>query len=161
MLRFIRRRGTRPEYANCISIHLMLRFISTKVSFVPKLIEFQYISCYGLSGTMFVGNNEFGNFNTSHVTVYLRTHELNNLSKDRFQYISCYGLSRSVKRIQIIPLNFNTSHVTVYRGIWSNSPDTRIFQYISCYGLSKSRKNSGYGFIYFNTSHVTVYHFHP
>ena len=56
------------------------------------LLEFQYISCYGLS--VMARNNPVGllNFNTSHVTVYQNLYSA---------------------RVLLLP-HFNTSHVTVY-----------------------------------------------
>ena len=75
-------------------------------------------------------------FNTSHVTVYPRSH-LQSFQPAQFQYISCYCLSQKKKfqiSFRIISIHlmllfiatrasleeqaqtyFNTSHVTVYR----------------------------------------------
>ena len=100
----------------------------------------------------------FPNFNTSHVTVYLKSEPLF-FQADQFQYISCYCLScyrwkeRNYKQISIhlmllfiaiqpihtyrILLYFNTSHVTVYL--------------IELFGICFCHND-------FNTSHVTVYH---
>ena len=75
-----------------ISIHLMLRFIFS----------------------LYAKVRNFSNFNTSHVTVYLRSDGSLCLFTG-FQYISCYGLS-----------------------LWVAGYESRRleFQYISCYGLS-------------------------
>ena len=53
---------------------------------------FQYISCYGLSKTLWLWYREKHHFNTSHVTVYRKTSVI-----DAIRYA-----------------HFNTSHVTVY-----------------------------------------------
>ena len=58
-----------------ISIHLMLRFIITCLKLVYVHLQFQYISCYGLSDNSML---EIGTFAL-------------------FQYISCYGLSNDFK----------------------------------------------------------------
>ena len=98
-----------------ISIHPMLRFIPDSIWTEWKQLEFQYIPCYGLSRcsccrcrcffkfqyipcyglSAFLNPSRVfcTNFNTSHVTVYLRT------GADLLDEI----------------YNFNTSHVTVYR----------------------------------------------
>ena len=70
MLRFIRRRGTRPEYANCISIHLMLRFINTEITKTSFRLYFNtsHVTVYQYQMKHESGENN--NFNTSHVTVY-------------------------------------------------------------------------------------------
>ena len=71
MLLFIPIRAVHNILIIEISIHLMLLFILTKPEYVPIIEQ---------------------NFNTSHVTVYLKP--LSTLmSEMRFQYISCYCLS--------------------------------------------------------------------
>ena len=75
------------------------------------------------------------NFNTSHVTVYLRATDRRRVLLT-FQYISCYCLSLLQLLLPNSPLNFNTSHVTVYR----------------CAAISLTFLQ-----YHFNTSHVTVY----
>ena len=50
MLRFITSSNAYHIAEKVISIHLMLRFISDKVLFCLFSCQFQYISCYGLSG---------------------------------------------------------------------------------------------------------------
>ena len=77
--------------------------------------EFQYISCYCLSGRHAYSDEIRKNFNTSHVTVYHSGRTAFGLSK-KFQYISCYCLSRR--------------EVLEYMELIA-------FQYISCYCLSK------------------------
>ena len=57
------------------------------------IIEFQYISCYGLS----IGGGSY----PVELTI--------------FQYISCYGLSGTEEQCSQCDEDFNTSHVTVYR----------------------------------------------
>ena len=75
-------------------------------------------------------------FNTSHVTVYLRR------TMDR-QYSSCISIHLMLRFIaRYAPLllacgYFNTSHVTVYRRFFHNRSVLHKFQYISCYGLSQ------------------------
>ena len=112
----------------------MLLFIITEQVSGEGEAQFQYISCYCLSHTEAVKETLNRNFNTSHVTVYLKK-KLNQ---------------------KMIKSYFNTSHVTVYRMATFRVNASQIFQYISCYCLSM------YGFLpehkqkYFNTSHVTV-----
>ena len=99
-----------------ISIHLMLRFINVGSCIFQQFCWFQYISCYGLSNKCTYSGNEvtifqyiscYGlsgklhhtrsdrtHFNTSHVTVYRRSHSILRYIT-QFQYISCYGLSFS------------------------------------------------------------------
>ena len=63
---------SRKGHKKIISIHLMLRFITSGYIGIKRQDLFQYISCYGLSMT----------------ADYLDSLDL------RFQYISCYGLSK-------------------------------------------------------------------
>ena len=53
-----------------ISIHLMLRFILPLFHMILFVLQFQYISCYGLSLLSFHCLLYHHHFNTSHVTVY-------------------------------------------------------------------------------------------
>ena len=76
-------------------------------------VKFQYISCYCLSSSRLFQSSSIGDFNTSHVTVYLEREVLDRLIKI-FQYISCYCLSGCVPPVEPDRLDFNTSHVTVY-----------------------------------------------
>ena len=118
-----------------ISIHLMLRFIVTKLD--HRKVE--------------------TNFNTSHVTVYLcrcvcwlwpdnisihlmlRFIYLADYNKGlaiKFQYISCYGLSRwepYVSRKMGISIHLMLRFIIPIPGKLIHN---RPFQYISCYGLS-------------------------
>ena len=49
--------------------------LSSKICNVHvRYTKFQYIPCYGLSWMVGVFSCRINNFNTSHVTVYLRTH---------------------------------------------------------------------------------------
>ena len=66
-------------------------------------------------------------FNTSHVTVYLRR------TMDR-QYSSCISIHLMLRFIRYTGFPF---------------PSLRIFQYISCYGLSSSRKTNCDSFLKF------------
>ena len=75
------------------------------------------------------------NFNTSHVTVYLRATDRKRVLLT-FQYISCYCLSLLQLLLPNSPLNFNTSHVTVYPFASVSAAIQPVFQYISCYCLS-------------------------
>ena len=118
------------------------------------------------------------NFNTSHVTVYLKRDDCDFCSTI-FQYISCYCLSFCSLPPFSVGVDFNTSHVTVYlirSHIIINSIYISIhlmllfillefdlalvfptFQYISCYCLSSSLMSKKKRMNHFNTSHVTVY----
>ena len=78
------------------------------------IIEFQYISCYGLS----IGGGSY----PVELTI--------------FQYISCYGLSGTEEQCSQCDEDFNTSHVTVYPKTVVVHKKQFAFQYISCYGLS-------------------------
>ena len=120
-----RKRGTRPGYANCISIHPMLRFIKANGFSEKQNNPFQYIPCYGLSTSRNGLHWIQCYFNTSHVTVYL-----NNVSGHILQnLISIHPMLRFIAKVSEdinIDVHFNTSHVTVYRNIdrtameWSN-----------------------------------------
>ena len=97
--------------------------------------EFQYIPCYGLSKSLHLFCSFCINFNTSHVTVYRRSHAKPHPCQNYF----------------------NTSHVTVYHYSphWlqgtlhiSIHPMLRFIR-MRCLFLSNK--------CYFNTSHVTVY----
>ena len=149
-----------------ISIHHMLRFITTGYGDFILKAGFQYIPCYGLSKG-----------ECCKVVVI-----------SPFQYIPCYGLSALGAGLREPPLYFNTSHVTVYqteaskefrsshisihpmlRFIKRNSMETPStasisihpmlrfidilrtymkeyieFQYIPCYGLSSARQMERY-----------------
>ena len=72
MLRFIFQEKRNSWCQPDISIHLMLRFIAEAEEMVKKGELFQYISCYGLSNFQLSTRQNLQNFNTSHVTVYLR-----------------------------------------------------------------------------------------
>ena len=119
------------------------------------------------------------NFNTSHVTVYLKPYISDLtvwifqyipcycLSADRvctpgefcgFQYIPCYCLS-SCKLFQII-LVISFQYIPCYclsLDRLACTVDSFSFQYIPCYCLSKALTQCLYQWHYFNTSHVTVY----
>ena len=100
------------------------------------MLQFQYISCYGLSLSIarhIVGRNTF-----QYISCYgLSDGDMyNDDAVHKFQYISCYGLSFFFSLIRFTLVNFNTSHVTVYRNL---SPPSQVQP------------------CNFNTSHVTVY----
>ena len=118
-----------------ISIHHMLRFITTGYGDFILKAGFQYIPCYGLSLTFLDSTPNMFHFNTSHVTVYLAP-KVPHSADNGFQYIPCYGLSKGecCKVVVISP-----------------------FQYIPCYGLSALGAGLREPPLYFNTSHVTVY----
>ena len=143
---------------NCVSIHLMLLFIADRIKEELEQEQFQYISCYSLSGrkariTIWQGcfntshvtlyrclNGEKFDFekrfNTSHVTLYLVQLGNGNFG-ERFQYISCYSLSRAGSALSGGKESFNTSHITLYLKLATLFIDlTEEFQYISCYSLS-------------------------
>ena len=56
-----------------ISIHLMLLFIGIEFVEISLVCKFQYISCYCLSRAREILKLSLIYFNTSHVTVYLRS----------------------------------------------------------------------------------------
>ena len=100
------------------------------------MLQFQYISCYGLSLSIarhIVGRNTF-----QYISCYVLSDGdmYNDDAVHKFQYISCYGLSFFFSLIRFTLVNFNTSHVTVYRNL---SPPSQVQP------------------CNFNTSHVTVY----
>ena len=71
MLRFICTGYIQRNACYVISIHPMLRFITIPWKYAKLAERFQYIPCYGLSGTFHQIAAPAANFNTSHVTVYL------------------------------------------------------------------------------------------
>ena len=98
---------------------------------------FQYISCYCLSKDKREPQQVQTDFNTSHVTVYLK---INN-AFSKFHNISIHlMLLFIITFIGILPIDFhfNTSHVTVYPDRLFEQPTISLFQYISCYCLSFS-----------------------
>ena len=64
-------RGFRTFRDSRISIHLMFLFIEEKKDGKSKKSEFQYISCSYLSIVGLHNTTHRGNFNTSHVLIYL------------------------------------------------------------------------------------------
>ena len=78
-----------------ISIHLMLLFIFIFRKVAKHIIAFQYISCYCLSLVKALKSGAKKDFNTSHVTVYLKL-IIPVPILERFQYISCYCLSNEL-----------------------------------------------------------------
>ena len=96
-----------------ISIHPMLRFIKYRYLFLLPTYWFQYIPCYGLSITMKWKNGRLLNFNTSHVTVYLRRI----IGIEVRKRISIHPMLRFIYIFiftDFFRQHFNTSHVTVY-----------------------------------------------
>ena len=97
------------------------------------------------------------NFNTSHVTVYLRATDRRRVLLT-FQYISCYCLSKKAYVFRVAVKHFNTSHVTVYRCRRSGRNCRCIISihlmllFIDIARIKNPIKKN------FNTSHVTVYH---
>ena len=71
-------------------------------------VLFQYISCYCLSVTITQIAKDYGNFNTSHVTVYPLV-QAARYSSVLFQYISCYCLS--LRRHEIHRPSFISIHL--------------------------------------------------
>ena len=113
----------------------MLRFIDENVNIQISGIEFQYISCYGLSNLLETVQVNVWNFNTSHVTVY-RTHRQN---------------------MAFNKLDFNTSHVTVYPchpDLCSRSIHISIHLMLRFIVTKLDHRKVETNF---NTSHVTVY----
>ena len=122
--------------------------------------EFQYISCYSLSGFMGNGQNIIKRFNTSHVTLYRNTRcggegksivsihlmllfiELRKQlkkAKEGFQYISCYSLSESPSDYKFERrVSIHLMLLFIHSG-WLQEEMEKRFQYISCYSLSFRR----------------------
>ena len=109
--------GGRSAESISVSIHLMLLFIADRIKEELEQEQFQYISCYSLSGRKARITIWQGCFNTSHVTLYRC------LNGEKFDF---------EKR-------FNTSHVTLYPVGWWVGFRVTEFQYISCYSLSVGR----------------------
>ena len=135
----------------------MFLFIEEKKDGKSKKSEFQYISCsylsiVGLHNTTHRGNFNtshvliylsvrtscmlgFGNFNTSHVLIYRDSRLFN--TGDRSNFNTSHVLIYPVGRYSpIITSNFNTSHVLIYRLLNSTFYHKMAFQYISCSYLS-------------------------
>ena len=158
MLRFIGIFTVCFPIPDAISIHLMLRFISfdpavksclnyfntshvTVYHFMDikdftVMLEFQYISCYGLSNIRCCKRMPKQNFNTSHVTVYPNIVQPTTPSIEHFNTSHVTVYHRSFCYWFSSSHHFNTSHVTVYPKVQSNA---------KCVSYN------------FNTSHVTVY----
>ena len=114
MLLFISDFKRERHQSFCVSIHLMLLFITAPCGIKSIVCWFQYISCYSLSMRMWLVFLGSTCFNTSHVTLY----RLFNLTKRRrwnsfnTSHVTLYqwndsGICRYLK-------SFNTSHVTLY-----------------------------------------------
>ena len=141
-----------------ISIHLMLRFISTNKPKGGNTKNFNtsHVTVYPYLRT--VASLMFADFNTSHVTVYpdpaISTERplsyfntshvtvypsaisrvLQPIANFNTSHVTVYQSSASCSRSSW--LHFNTSHVTVYLHLCEWSLHRAGFQYISCYGLS-------------------------
>ena len=156
----------------------MLLFIKEPHTCAACYWAFQYISCYSLSWLWQDGSHNRWCFNTSHVTLYLKT--IGNIASGfafqyiscyslsiigpqgvqgpkGFQYISCYSLSKYKATGYTVTGRFNTSHVTLYPDSGGNPIAIHWFQYISCYSLSLATRLVGTIALSFNTSHVTLY----
>ena len=166
-------------YLVCVSIHLMLLFIGSKIEIASNLTTFQYISCYSLSNQSFSGTHVIILVSIHLMLLFITVYRLLHIWFPAFQYISCYSLSVSVSPVNTDFSCFNTSHVTLYPSanvslfyisevsihlmllfIDLKAPDMQKvieFQYISCYSLSRYTILSCGTFASFNTSHVTLY----
>ena len=144
------------QYISCYGLSCASRKLNT-------LNSFQYISCYGLSTAYFRACRLHGNFNTSHVTVYLISSFVFVYCWDEFQYISCYGLSPIRIAVPLINFDFNTSHVTVYHKRSKVFPCLfTISIHLMLRFITVSQRPRYPYRSYFNTSHVTVYLYaHP
>ena len=93
----------------------MLRFINKVRVHVKDKVQFQYISCYGLSAM------KLEELKAAIIFQYISCYGLSvprsidNVNAKIFQYISCYGLSLRVYPWNFCFMDFNTSHVTVYQ----------------------------------------------
>ena len=97
-------------------------------------------------------------FNTSHVTVYQKAN-LHARMASAFQYIPCYCLS--IKFYGIVSQTCEFQYIPCYcLSSWLEliTFNSLKFQYIPCYCLSFIEEHSRKRNTYFNTSHVTVYH---
>ena len=119
-----------------VSIHLMLLFIEVSGVGSAVVEAFQYISCYSLSNCKEYRLYKQKGFNTSHVTLYLKSFIRHFTRSFWFQYISCYSLSVGSSFSNLSISCFNTSHVTLYQS----------FDRCPCFCCCR-----------FNTSHVTLY----
>ena len=141
----------------CVSIHLMLLFISQRQPDrrLQWCFNTSHVTLYRQRTGLWIIWNV--SFNTSHVTLYhiktAKQNLWNSVSihlmllfirnaqswseiKQRFQYISCYSLSARRRLLMDVFCSFNTSHVTLYQITRYLKQLIKRFQYISCYSLS-------------------------
>ena len=104
---FMYRDNFKFQYISCYCLSIIANMN------VESTLLFQYISCYCLSELLKRNMDDRRNFNTSHVTVYLKRDDCDFCSTI-FQYISCYCLSFCSLPPFSVGVDFNTSHVTVY-----------------------------------------------
>ena len=135
----------------------MLRFIDENVNIQISGIEFQYISCYGLSNKHLFSVCILPHFNTSHVTVYPPTMDLSSIQTSNFNtsHVTVYRTHR--QNMAFNKLDFNTSHVTVYPchpDLCSRSIHISIHLMLRFIVTKLDHRKVETNF---NTSHVTVY----
>ena len=156
--------------------HVTLYLVAGNMFKLPT--EFQYISCYSLSG---IPMQKLLTMNVSiHLMLlFIEKRHCISCNQRKFQYISCYSLSNFAGIGVTKNGGFNTSHVTLYQqSTWTrmiiyhvsihlmllfiyvpnaSQSDRITFQYISCYSLSGFRRSDSSFLPCFNTSHVTLY----
>ena len=98
-----------------------------------------------------------GRFNTSHVTLYLKSPVRDLLSRYRFNtsHVTLYLIP-----VSCTAKNSKFQYISCYSLSYVNKKDKSIiqmFQYISCYSLSNYTENIMEDKASFNTSHVTLY----
>ena len=135
----------------------MLRFIDENVNIQISGIEFQYISCYGLSNKHLFSVCILPHFNTSHVTVFPPTMDLSSIQTSNFNtsHVTVYRTHR--QNMAFNKLDFNTSHVTVYPchpDLCSRSIHISIHLMLRFIVTKLDHRKVETNF---NTSHVTVY----
>ena len=113
----------------------MLLFIIVKRMIGLHHFEFQYISCYCLSGSVRI-HRSLMVISIHLMLLFIGDFVWHRTAAVEFQYISCYCLSISISL---------------------KSYQLTLFQYISCYCLSDLGIMTGQAEANFNTSHVTVY----
>ena len=157
MLLFIDGRRSGRKERKSVSIHPMLLFIENPIAATRSGTMFQYIPCYSLSYPNAKIFSSVVSFNTSHVTLYLRT-----MRKDfrwskvsihpmllfiaklifwmrlwvMFQYIPCYSLSCH-DFIEFCFFVVSIHPMLLFIWMWGyQNWLTFVFQYIPCYSLS-------------------------
>ena len=122
---------------NCVSIHLMLLFIADRIKEELEQEQFQYISCYSLSGRKARITIWQGCFNTSHVTLYrcLNGEKFDFEKRFNTSHVTLYPVARAcICAVVGVSIHLMLLFICNAHSITSLFPQ---FQYISCYSLSK------------------------